>query len=127
MSRFSKETKVLVFGRHWDFRARGQNEFVCGDFVGDFFHVPMCCGSKISFRVTSYPLKEAVEVLLERDFNGEPQYVWSTDERIHGSHVICRYGGVYLAMSRFLDTIPELRSLEVGESIVVYVSIYIHG
>ncbi len=116
MKKFSKETGVLT--SHCWYFTLDQEDFLCRDFVEKFFLVTHW--DRISFRVTSYPLKEAVKIKLTEN---DGKYNWA--EAV-GYRSKAR-GGIYERLDRWLNSIPSLKKLKNSQTAVIYVSIYIHG
>ena len=117
MNKFSMETPVLT----------GKCEvnacWICREFVDAFFEVPK--SSKISIRLTNYPLKEAVKVCLQASLPGT--FWWFVNVWDCPHDVVIKRGNMYSKLAEWLNTYSALKALKYRQSKIVYISIYIHG
>ena len=121
MDRFSKETGVLFFDGH-DYQWGGEG-FLCRDFIDTFFHVGR--KDRVSFRVTNYPLKEAVKIELTKHVCFDDSFAYHWKQVVTSPPRWVPEGQVYEPLEKWLNSIPRLKKLKNEQTAIIYVSIYI--
>jgi len=124
MKNFRYETPVLYRESLWGtYDDNDGNMFLPDDQVSALYEVGEELPERISLVVSSKPTKQAVLMRIKR----YDDTYWDTFLMREELNKSCKYFRTYSGLGEFLDNLEPFKSMGHSETILVYVTLYIHS